>query len=189
MNIEVKLNETGIKFKSDEFNALGSEFADKYSEMQLLSADNKDGKNDEAIAVLQDELIALFDENYLTKEQLYQQAIQHFLHEFAVKEEQSVHEVSLYVKFHKPEKDCELHIHLIKNGTSLQKKILNSEDLPKDVMTQIERHYTKVAKENDTPISLITYEIHLPQNAENLVIKPIISGMYKAAITINNLIN
>ena len=86
------------------------------------------------------------------------------------------------------EKDKELHIHMLKNGKKLHTQILKTYNIGSAVMTKIERLYTKKAKKFDTPVSMITYEVSLPQNTENLIVKPFIGGKYKAPVTIKDLI-
>ena len=186
--ITEKLKEVGIARDTEEFTTLGADFAEKFNELQALQTDNDKGQNDKAIESLNIELIALFDENYQTTAQRYERAVQTFLYEFSAEKKEAVHEVVLFVKYHKQEKDKELHIHMLKNGKKLHTQILKTYNIGSAVMTKIERLYTKKAKKFDTPVSMITYEVSLPQNTENLIVKPFIGGKYKAPVTIKDLI-
>ncbi len=187
--IEQTLKKHGIKEGNEEFRALGDEFKSKYDKLQELSQSNEKDKYNQEISTLNHELDTLFATLFVTEDKLYEKEILKYLKKFAKEKKEAPKEIVLYVKFHKSGKDNEVHLHMLKRGSLLHTNVLRASDIDKAIITKLERLFTTVAKENNTPVSLVTYEIALKHYDENaMTIKPRIAGTYKEEKTINDLI-
>ena len=129
-------------------------------------------------------------ENQVEKESdevVFERAIENFVKSFAKEKEESVHEINVFVKFHKGKKGSELYTHMLKRGKLITSKSFVTKEIGKPVMTQIEKKFESLSKRHNVPVSLCTYDLKLPIDSAKVIITPHAGGKHLKEVTIKEL--
>ncbi len=121
-------------------------------------------------------------------EVVFEKIIETFVKSYAQEKEENVHEINVFVKFHKKEKDSGLYVHLLKKGRLIDTKIFGEKEIGRQVMTKIERKFVDLSKKHNTPVSMCTYDLKLPVDSSKVIITPHVGGRHLKGVTIKELL-